>query len=238
MLYQDLIWKGRSGAELGVMVTGPVSYQRPAKRREAVTIPGRSGTVALRQGNAWEEVIYSPDCAIRPGFDRDAVWDWLQGCGRVCFGSMSEYAFEARLTDGWTTKEPTPGHPGGYVLFTPLFVCQPYRYEAVPLPPYPLDGMTRRNPGNQPAAPLIRLTAGSGTTVRLAAGGRELTVRCPASGGKIVIDAEAEASSCEGSRLSCSGEYPLLPVGYGALQMTLLAGTVTEATVEPRYRWI
>lgn len=238
MLYHDLIWQGRSAAEFGVIVTGPVAYQRPTKRRDTVTLPGRSGTLAIRQGDAWDEVVYGPDCAIRPGFDRDAVWDWLRGSGRVCFGSMPDYAFEARLTDAWTSKEPTPGHPGGYVLFTPLFVCQPYRYEAMPVPPHPLDGLTRRNPGNQPAAPIVRLTASAGASVRLTAGVRTLTVTAPAAGGHLTIDTEAEAAWCGGERLTASGEYPLLPVGYGALTMTVLAGTVTGATVEPRYRWI
>ena len=44
-LTDDFCWKGIWASQMGVIVTQQVQYHRPALRREAITVPGRSGTL-------------------------------------------------------------------------------------------------------------------------------------------------------------------------------------------------
>lgn len=241
MRYHDLMWKGRLASELGVIVTDQVAYHRPALRKEAVTIPGRSGTVHMLGDDAWDEVVYAPGCALKPVADPEAVWAWLRGSGRVTFGSMPEYAFDARLDDAFDCSELVAAHPAGYLLFTPVFVCQPRRYEVIPTAAFALNGGERRNPGTLAAEPVIRVTATAGAVVALSLqSGEKLTVTVPPGEGSktVVIDMGMEVALCDGTRAATAGEFFRLPVGFYTLAATAVSGQLLEATVEPRYCWL
>lgn len=241
MRYGDLMWKGRLASDLGVIVTDQVAYKRPANRTEPVTIPGRSGTVTPLGGDAWDEVVYSPGCALRPGVDPEPVWAWLRGRGRVIFGSMPNFAFEARFDDAFDCSELAAGHPSGYLLFTPLFICQPRRYEAIPTAAFNAGDTQRWNPGTLEAEPRVHLKASAGAVIELTVStGETLRVTAPAGTGvkEIVVDMAMEAAISGGKLAATAGEYFRLPVGSYMVQARAVSGSLHEALIEPRYAWL
>ena len=129
-LTDDFCWKGIWASQMGVIVTQQVQYHRPALRREAITVPGRSGTLRLLGNDAYEDAVYAPACAIVPEADCESVWAWLCGRGEVIFGSMLDYVFDAELSEAFDCSALAEGHPGSYTIFTPIFTCNPLRRSA------------------------------------------------------------------------------------------------------------
>lgn len=111
-LTDDFCWKGIWASQMGVIVTQQAQYHRPALRREAITVPGRSGTLRLLGNDAYEDVVYAPACAIVPEADCESVWAWLCGRGEVIFGSMLDYVFDAELSEAFDCSALAEGHPG------------------------------------------------------------------------------------------------------------------------------
>ena len=240
-LNDDFCWKGIWASQMGVIVTQQVQYHRPALRTETVTIPGRSGTLHLLDGAAYEDVVYAPACAIVPGADTESVWAWLRGRGKVVFGSMLDYAFEAELSEAFDCSTLAEGHPGSYIIFTPIFACNPLRCAAIaePVTRISATGAVGFNRGNIPAYPCIKLEIPEAGEITLKIAENWMRLVTNASG-HVVLDMETGmvcdekgvpspiVTEVEGSRLR-------LPVGLWTLQ---LEGSVSGGTMDVRTRWV
>lgn len=246
MRYADLCWRGVHASDLGVIVTEQVFYKKPALRRETVTVPGRSGTLTLKQADAWECVTYAPGLAVRPDADIDAVCRWLQGSGQLIFGSMPDSVYEATLVDQIDVTEQVPGHPAGYRLLVPTFECQPYRYEVVPACElFGTDTIAGYNPKNVGAAPLITVTVTPGTVLTLEVTGCEAAViETPTSDVEslqVILDCDVQAAyAADGTALDgvMLGDFPIISPGEWKLKATGENGTVQSVSVLPRWRSI
>ena len=246
MRYADLCWRGIYASELGVIVTEQVSYKKPALRRETVTVPGRSGTLTIKQKPAWDSVTYTPGLAIRPGADREDVCKWLQGSGQVIFGSMPDHAYDAVIVDQFELSENSPGHDRGYYLLTPTFECQPYRYDVIPAAAMSgMDCLRGFNPKNIEAAPLITATVTPGTVLTLRMTGcSPAVIETPSSEAEqlqIILDSDAmTAYTDSGTALDgvMLGEFPLIQPGSWELTASGEAGSVLQLTLLPRWRAI
>lgn len=250
MRYADICWKGIHASDLGVIVTEQVNYKRPALRRETVTIPGRSGTLEIKQRDAWDCVTYTPGLAIRPDADRETVYRWLQGRGQIIFGSMPDSVFDAVLIDQMDVTEQVPGHPAGYQLLIPTFECQPYRYEVTPAAAMEatvtaeLAAMLQGfNPMNADAAPLITVKVTPGTVLTLTMDGGETAVIEAPEGEtealEVVLDCEAQtAYTTAGTALDgvMLGEFPLIAPGSWTLTATAENGSIKAMRILPRWR--
>ena len=77
-LTDDFCWKGIWASQMGVIVTQQEQYHRPALRREAITVPGRSGTLRLLGNDAYEDIVFAPACDFVPEADcsssRNMIW--------------------------------------------------------------------------------------------------------------------------------------------------------------------
>ena len=248
MRYNDLMWRGVLASEMGVIVMEPVAYKRPELRRETVTVPGRSGTLTIKQDDAYESVVYTPALAIRPGFSNQAVYDWLRGSGRVIFGSMPDVAYDAVLTGQMDCTELIPGHPAWYETLIPTFECQPWQYPVAVYPDIVFISdadyaRARWNPGNVPSVPLIRLEATPGTVIALQVSGNdEFVVTVPAVEAEtvaVLLDCDAEIAYTEdGINLGTVvvGEFPRIQSGEWQLSCRAENGTINRVTVTPRWR--
>lgn len=229
-----------------MIVTEQVCYKKPALRRETVTVPGRSGTLTIRQADAWECVTYAPGLAIRPDADAEAVYRWLQGSGRVIFGSMPDSAYEAVIVDQLDVTEQVQGHPGGYRLLVPTFECQPYRYEVIPEGAMTgVDVLSGFNEKNAAAAPLISATVTPGTVLTLSMTGCEnVVIETPNSDAEtvqVLLDCDAQTAYSEaGESLDgvMLGEFPVIAPGAWTLQAAAENGTVQALSLLPRWRSI
>lgn len=248
MRHNDLMWRGISARELGVMVIEPVAYKRPQLRRETVIVPGRSGTLTIKQDDTYDVVTYAPALAIQPGADKRAVYDWLRGSGRVVFGSMPEVEYEATLVGQMDCTELIPGHRAWYETLIPTFECQPWQYPIVPAADIVFAAekdyeIIRWNPGNVASAPLISaiVTPGTVLTMRIA-GGAECAITAPEGVGetvKVNLDCDAEiAYTTEGADLGAAmlGEFPTIPPGSWEVKCSAENGVLHSLTIKPRWR--
>lgn len=244
MRYNDLCWRGVHASEMGVIVTEPALYKRPALRHDTVIVPGRSGTLSVLGAPTYDVIPYTPTLAIRPGADRDAVYRWLTGRGRVIFGSMPEWAYDAVISDQIDYTEETPGHPAGYQLLIPTFTCQPYRYEVIPTASIMGQEMLAGfNPGNAPAAPLIVATVTPGTVLTLCMSGcDDVVLETPEDAGEsvqAVLDCDAQvAYTSEGVALDGAmfGDFPEIAPGSWKLEAKAENGRVLGLSLLPRWR--
>ena len=234
MLFHDFQFKGKLASEMGVIVQTQAEYIRPAKRVITYTVPGRAGMLTQDEGEeAYDPVQMSPVCYLSPGADCDVVGDWLDGSGELVLGSMPDYAYEAQVINQIPFSRIFQGR-GGYMTFTPIFQCQPFRR----LAQEPADLVfttagTLTNPGNVSARPLIRVEASGDVVLQV---GMEV-VLTNLDGG-ILIDAQMEdCLNLEGSLLMNDrliGDFPLIPPGTWPVKWT---GNVSRVTITPRWRY-
>lgn len=229
----DLTWKGVRAWDMGVIVTDPAPLMRPGLRAETETIPGRSGSVDTGLWpDVYEDISLAPGLAIRPGYSREAVAEWLLGSGRLILGDHPMDAYEGRVVDEVEIRESVPGHPDSYAILKPCFVCRPWRYEAIPAPPVPiLHGGRGYNPRCGVAAPLIRIRGEAGASLAISCGGQALTAVLTAP--EAIIDCDWEAA--HGCRTG--GDFlQLPPMAAWQASVTVSAETISAVTLEPRYR--
>ncbi len=233
MKYEDFSWQGTLASNMGVVVTEQAQYSRPAERVDQVTVPGRPGSLTLRSTPSWDVVIYAPVCALRPDADREQVFHWLCGSGLVIFGSMPLYAYEARLINQIDYRSVFEGD--GYMTFSPVFECQPFRRLATPEPNIQMtSGGTIANPGNMPSRPLILLSGNGEVQLQVNETVIQLNVEQ-----NIILDCDAqEAISLDGTQLlnaRMSGDFPVLNPMLNSIDWS---GNVSKVEIVPRWRWL
>lgn len=233
VLENEFVWRGVRSLDMGVVVQEMPGYKRPSRRLDKVAIPGRSGEVVedLFGHDVWEDVQYTLNLAVKPGYDRIAVLEWLSGDGELVLGSVPDSVYHARIEVETPSNEIAPGHPGSYLQLAPTFVCSPWRYELFPRPAVDvLAGAAGRNPFDFSAAPLLRVEGAVGTVLAVAAGGRTLQVRMTAASAVIDCDLEAADGATTG------GEFVQLPPGEWVAEVSVTSGAVSSVMLEPRYR--
>ena len=92
------IWKNIDSRTMGIWVSELPAPTRAAERTHQVEIPGRAGTLTLREGDN-VHVGYLKDTRITVAADADfaAILDWLSGDGEVVFSNEPDRAYLAHL---------------------------------------------------------------------------------------------------------------------------------------------
>lgn len=236
--YHDFWWNGVLASAKGIIVETQVQYIRPKERVETVQVPGRSGTLTLLEGDhtAYDNVLYSPVCWLKPGVRPEEIAAWLSGSGRVVFGSMEDRAYAARLINQIPFSALFEGL-GVYHSFTPIFDCQPIAYQAAPAADITItaSGTQITNPGTAPAWPVIKVY-GNGD-IRLVLGGGAVDIMDVETG--IVLDWNMQdATSLNGGQLlnyKVNGDPQFFPVGRSLVSW---AGNVTKVVITPNWRYM
>lgn len=223
----------------------------PRERYESITIPGRSGSLTLTEGNEVHDNItlsctayiesteYYKDGALH---NRVAeITQWISGEGKYEFYGHPDGYYKGRLANQVSFDRIVQGNP--HKAFTFQFDCQPYFYLT--------DGDRKRtgsgtysdvNVANCPAKPLIKLygIAGSRCSVMLT-GGSSMIINSMPADGNIVIDSEAEIVYSENAATgvktlagtSVQGDFMVFPP-TSPLQM--VTTNITSYEVTPRWR--
>lgn len=237
MVFHDFSYRGKLASSFGVIVETQAEYIRPQRRVTGVTLPGRPGDLSQDEGpEAYEPVQLSPVCYLAPGTDPWTVGAWLDGAGTLILGSMPDYAYQARVANQIPFTRLFQG-AGGYFCFTPIFICQPLRYEASPGADKVFTAAgTLTNPGTICARPRITLE-GSGD-IELVAGGAAVSLTNITGG--IIIDSELEdCLTLDGATLindRLASDFPVIQPGSN--WPVSWTGTVTKVTIKPRWRWL
>lgn len=211
----------------------------PAQRGERVVVPGRSGYLWMPDGDAYDEIAITAQCATEDGYSPEAIAAWLAGDGELRFSDEPERVYRGRIC--------TPmGRESMFLRFDAQkfsveWICQPYRYKHLAAADaddiaISTSGTTITNPGTCEALPLITVR-GSGD-ITLTVGGSYLEIAGLTDG--IVIDSETmdcfdltQTALMNGS--VTMDEFPRLRIGPNAIAWT---GSVTSVVVRPRWRWL
>lgn len=236
MQENDLMWRGGRASDLGVMVSEAAPRTRPAMRVQKEVIPGHSGSAVtdLWGEDIYEDMALSVSMMIRPGYSREAVAEWLTGSGQLILGTQPQDAYHARLEEAAEIREMFPGHPDSYASVTAAFLCEPYRYEAMPMAGLQvLSGRKGVNPRNAAAKPRLTIHGKAGAQLAISCAGRVLEAELTANEAEIDCDWE-RAVGCRtgGAFLS------LPPRAAWEIRVEVRSGAVSAIVMEPRYRSI
>lgn len=221
---------GVSSADLGLIVSAYVNPDAAPLRVENQTVIGRSGDIAVTQGEGVADAydlsttLYLDDLALLP-----FIREWLSGEGWVVFGLEPEYRFRARVDARLSFERMTQG-ADGYEL--PVsFHCQPYKYRAAEESIEYLHEGTIVNGGDAVELPLITVTSLGDGSVTVGS----KTLSFTGLSGEGVIDCNALTVTRNGELFAAwSGEFPQLARGENDIGFS---GQVSRITVTRRERF-
>jgi len=230
-----IVFGGESSADYGMVISEPPAFERGARKQTVYKIPGRSGAVVIQQ-DAWEDVgrSYRVWLAKDPSLDIveqvNAVEAWLN--------SSSGYQ---RLEDNFEPNTFRLAYYSGGDNFsnelmqagtaTLRFTCNPKRfYKSGEQVQEVTNGSQIYNDTRYTSKPLIHIE-GTGS-VTFSIGGKTITATLT---DYINIDCEAMNAyrlPTENKNEDIGGVFPTIAPGANTIAIT---GTVTKATIVPRY---
>lgn len=225
------------------------NYQVAKEREEKITIPGRSGSLTILEGdNVYDEITKECVCTLDDPSKIPELAQWLSGYGTVKFADRTNGYFKARIANQISFDKILAGNP--HRAFKVQFRCyEPYFYldsgdTVITINKTAGETVQRivTNPGNTPSRPLIKLTGAVGDG-SITIGGKTLLIQgFTAEHPEVTLDCEAKLAysgtkSAGNLTLltgSVSGEWITVPPG--ANQSIQLVGQITKAEITPRWR--
>ena len=226
---------GVSSDSLGLHIEYCPEQNRPARKMERYSVPGRNGDIIVAQ-DAWENIEQSYDIWGGNGTINDAtvvgysLADWL----------FSKNGYQ-RLEDTYDTQHYRLAFFEGPYDFqsvlrrrgraTITFSCDPRRFLLSGETAVTLTGTdTIDNPTSFTARPLLEVHGtGNGT---IECGGNTITITGIYDG--MVLDCDAQDAYYPGVNLNSlvSGEFPVIP---GGTQTITITGGITSVEVTPNW---
>ena len=235
-----IVYDGLNSTSYGIVVGRAPSFDKPARKGSAVSVPGRNGNV-LFQEDAFEDIPRSyPIWIAEKGQDTLAK--------RVSDFTDAIYSKKGylQLTDNFEPDIFRLAYfPGGqnfsneltmYGESTLQFICRPERFlktgaTAVEV----VDGATLTNSTHYTAKPLIYIQTASEQTVEISIGGKTIVAEVE---DYLYIDCEtmnAYRLATENKNSEISGDFPVILPGANTVGID---GTVTKVKITPRYYFI
>lgn len=230
-----LVYGGEASADFGIVLAEAPAFERPTRKQSIFTVPGRNGAI-IQQENAWSDVsrvykVWVADSADKNLTDTvDAVAAWLN--------SKTGYN---RLEDNFEPDVYRLAYYSGGDSFTNdltqygeaslRFTCRPERFlKDADNEIEVSNGQAIINETRFASKPLIHLE-GSGI-VTFSIQGVTITASIA---DYINIDCEtmnAYREPAENMNANIAGTFPTIGPGVANIGIT---GTVTRATIRPRY---
>lgn len=228
-------FNGTISTSLGVIVQTFPPVTLPEERAEFETIPGRSGSLTILEGDAvYDDIVLSIECRVSDLTNIDQIAAWLRGSGDLVLGNMPDRYYKARCVNQIELAKVLRGR--AHRTFSAVFRCKPFRYvhTAPAVITKTVSGQTITNPGNVDAEPLIVATGSGDVTLTIGA----KTVQIAGLASKITIDVAAGLAYNGAVNLTASltGDWPMtIPPGISAVSWT---GSVTKVEITPGWRYI
>lgn len=214
------IWKNIDCRAMGCRLSAPAPIIRPEERVEHITIPGRSGDLTLLEGaDIYNSYIQTVTLLAHGSARMSEIYAWLRGSDYVTFSGEPDKKQAARIIGAITLSR----HAYNLDWWTGevQFYCQPLKeYRKTNNVTITSSGSSVYNRGDVTTRPLFKVTT-SGSTVVIAAGGKQITLTGASSGSTVYIDSESmEAYTGNRSSLltgGTSGDFPVLTPGSNAV---------------------
>lgn len=245
-------WNGVRCTENGMHVLSQPSIVMAKERVEHIDIPGLSGSLTRTEGsNVYSDKNLSCVCIVdkphelvdEPPVSRiQKICGWLKGGGNVTFANQPEGYFKARIANQISFDQIVRGNP--HRSFSVEFRCKPFMYlHSGDIPFVCTSEKLFFNPGNVPAAPVLKITGtGQGTIM---SNGSTMLIDGLNEIGYIILDCEAKIAykgapgdpsdplKLLGTRVT--GEWLTLPAGDSFISFS---GGIETVTVTPRWRCV
>ena len=238
-------WNGKKCGEYGIRA---VELPPPIFAQERIawkSVAGRSGTLAMLEGEAvYEDLTLSAKCRIDDMTRVTEIGAWLTGGGEVKFANRSAGYYKGRISSAIELAQIVQGH--AQREFTVSWRVQPYLYlssapEIVLSAADLVGGYVITNAGTAASLPRLEITGSGDFSITL---GGQMVLLTDVSGG-IVLDGELQdALSTDGAQLlndHMSGDFPEIPTGKSTISWAAFdgndnAGSVTQIKILPRWR--
>ena len=213
------IFAGKDCRQMGCRLKSPLPIIRPEERADHTQIPGRAGDLTVLEGtDVYNSYIHTASISVEGWSNVRRVYDWLRGSGYLTTSSEPDRRQQARVIGAITLDKISKNLD----IWTGecQFYCQPLKELITPAAVSAAPNGAVVNMGDVTAKPIWTVTP-SGTTVKLKAGGKELTVTGCTSGTQIIINSDVmEVTNLAGSvslTKNASGEFPVLLPGSNTL---------------------
>lgn len=250
-------WNGTLCTDYGMHVLTQPTIIVPNERTSTVTIPGRSGSLTVLEGeHVYDDLNLSCMAVIDDPYmevegatvSRIAkIAGWLRGSGHVIFANRQEGYYDARVVNQIPFEKIVRGNP--HMSFSVQFRCKPYFYLSSGETPVTItsSSYTLDNPGNVPSAPLLKVTGNAEGSITFVGEDNVPSMHIHDFTGinYIILDCDAkiayQGSSSDpldplillGTRVS--GDWIEIPTGTSILSFS---GGITSIELVPRWRCI
>ena len=228
----NFFFAGKYSYDYGVYIERLPDIILPVKKRESLSIPGRSGAVNL-YGGIYEDYVRTVDCAIKNSEYINEIIRWLSdGEGQIIFSNEPDKYYNGYLKDNSLLKHEVLG----LQKFKLNFMVEPFKYNVG----WRMDeleitksGTRFLGKGTYESQPIITVY-GSGN-ITLVINSNQMLLN--AVGGSITLDC-AEFEAYNGAVLlnnSVSGSFFMLSPESNTISWS---GNVSKIIINPRWRWL
>lgn len=253
-------WNGVKCTDYGMHVLQQPTITRAAERVSNETIPGRSGSLTLTEGEEgdyiYDDINLSCVCVIDDPYmiengvnvSRIAkISGWLKGDGTVIFANRQEGYYKARITNQIQFAQIVQGNP--HRSFSVQFRCNPSLYLTDGETPITstTSPVSLANSGNIYSLPLIKVTPNASTeeSATIMCGSSTMIINSFKEISYILIDSEAKiaytgqvGSASDPVKLLGTrviGNWLKIPEGNSLITYT---GNVKSIEITPRWRCV
>lgn len=231
-----IVWGGEASADCGMVVSQAPVFDKPTRRIEAVTVPGRNGAILFDEG-AFNDVTRTYQVFLTEGGDtltekvsKAAAWLYSkQGYTRLEDNFEPDY-FRLAYYSGANDFTNDLMQYGETAL---TFTCRPERFlKSGEHPVSVSNGDKLTNPTKFASKPLIHIEAAGTVTVSIEGVSIVATVT-----DYINIDCErmnAYRLTSENKNDQITGTFPTIKPGVNSIGISV-TGTLTGVEITPRY---
>lgn len=221
-----LIFKGTNTVNLGIRMKEAISKSPAPPRYDNITIPGRSGTLTVWDGKAYDVVSTIADFTVKDLSRIDDICSLFSGSGDLISSAELDKKYIARVK--------TPSNFSRIIRqwhsFSIEFEMQPFAYESNPQKAtFTAEGAIY-NIGTYEAQPTIKVYGSGNVTVTV--NGKDFTVQGVTA--SAIIDCENMMAYEGQTLLVTAGEFPTLPLG----KSTITFSGATKIEITPNWRWL
>lgn len=235
-----IVYSGEASSDFGMVVAEAPSFEKPTKRTEVFTVPGRNGAVIFQDGS-YEDTVRTYRAWIAS--DREEARETLADKVNALTAWLFSNSGYNRLEDSFEPDVFRLAYYSGtndvsneltqYGETTLTFTCRPERFLKNAETPLEIsNGDTIANPTRFSSKPLIYIEASGVVTVSINGASIEATVA-----DYINIDCErmnAYRLPSENRNDKVSGTFPQIAPGMNGVGISV-TGTLTKVAVTPRY---
>lgn len=231
-----IIYNDVDSRTLGVVMQSMPDFNRPQRRTEIETVPGRDGSI-LRDIGAYD--AYTASMSVNcMGVDLATVYNWLSGSGWLISSDEPERKVWVSLHS--EIKNTHFRASGNYDQLTVSVYCQPFRYFIDYSELTITSTGTITNPGTAYSAPVIKIS-GLGDTP-LMVNGNLIEINGLDSAGLLIDCEEMDCFNLAGTELRNSmvdlTAFPKMYPGANSFQWTNAdnSNKITSITIDGRWR--